>query len=152
MDALDRNSAHRYDLLNGEEPEALVLKALSAAVEQLEKEQGTDMDQWRLPIPDRPFSHKNFLGIPQTNEEEALRARIEQNRGTENDLIVFTDQGVIGYEVAPPGQSAFIAPDGTKNPHFDDQFEMYQNFGRKRMWLDRKDVEAHQASKTELTY
>jgi len=145
-------SDDRYDLLNGEKPEAVVLKALSAAISDLEKEQGPDMEKWHIPAPSRPFSHKNFLGIPQTNESEAMSARIEQNRGTENDMVVFTEDGVVGYEVAPPGQSGFIAPDGTKGKHFEDQFKMYEEFGRKRMWFYPEDVDRNQESVTVLKY
>ena len=129
-----------------------MLRAFSAAIEELEKEQGKNMDQWRIPAPNRPFSHKNFLGIPQTNESEALSARIEHNRGTENDLIIFTDEGVISYEVAPPGQNAFIAPDGSKGEHFSDQFRMYEEFEKKRMWLYPKDVDEYKESMIVLKY
>ena len=141
-----------YDLFNGEGGEALVLKALTAALEALEKEKGPEMKQWRIPAPTRPFGHKNFLGIPQTMESETLTTRLEQNRGTENNLIVFTPQGVTSYEVVPPGQSGFIAPDGTKSRHFNDQLKMYETFGKKRMWLYPEDVEKNKVSETVLKY
>ena len=52
------------------------------------------MSKWRLPAPNRPFPPKNFLGIPQTYQDTSVSTRIEQNRGTENDMIVFTDDGI----------------------------------------------------------
>jgi penicillin amidase len=118
----------------------------------LEKDQGADMSKWRLPAPNRPFPPKNFLGIPQTHPDASLSIRIEQNRGTENDMIVFTDDGIISWEVAPPGQSGFIAPNGTKSPHYDDQLKMYETFGKKRMWITAEDVEKNKTSEVVLKY
>jgi acyl-homoserine lactone acylase PvdQ len=95
---------------------------------------------------------KNFLGIPQTYQDASMSIRIEQNRGTENDMIVFTDDGIISWEVAPPGQSGFIAPDGAKSPHYDDQLKMYETFGKKRMWITEEDVEKNKTSEVVLKY
>jgi penicillin amidase len=75
------------------------------------------------------------------------------NRGTENDLIVFDRDGkVTSCEVTPPGQSGFIAPDGTRSKHYQDQLEMFGRFGCKPTWLDPKDVERHLESKSVLRY
>ena len=60
---------------------------------------------------------------------------IDQNRGTENNMIVMVRDAIVGYEVAPPGQSGFISPAGKKSAHYDDQFDMYNEFRRKRMWF-----------------
>ena len=95
---------------------------------------------------------KNFLDIPQTYQDASMSIRIEQNRGTENDMIVFTDDGIISWEVAPPGQSGFIAPDGAKSPHYDDQLKMYETFGKKRMWITEEDVEKNKTSEVVLKY
>ena len=59
---------------------------------------------------------------------------------------------MVGYEFTPPGQSAFIRPDGDKGEHYDDQFEMYYTFGKKRMWFYADDVENNKKSETLLTY
>lgn len=152
IEALYSPPSQGYDLFKGKEPEAVILKALTAAVEALEKEQGPEMTKWRIPAPPRPFGYKNFLGIPQTLESETLFTRIEQNRGTENDLIVFTPKGVKAYEVVPPGQSGFISPDGTKSRHFKDQMKLYETFGKKRMWLYPADVEKNKESEIVLKY
>jgi penicillin amidase len=60
--------------------------------------------------------------------------------------------GRSGKEVAPPGQCGFIAPDGAKSPHYDDQLKMYETFGRKRMWITKEDVEKNKASEVVLVY
>lgn len=141
-----------FDFFNGEPRDAVIRRVLGETIRMLEHEQGPNMGAWRLPAPARPFSPNNFLGIPQTYENELLEARIEQNRGTENNMIIFADGGIVGYEVTPPGQSAFIAPDGTKAPHFTDQFELYQTFGKKRMWFYPEDVEKNKESEIVLKY
>ena len=141
-----------YDLLNGESSEAVVAAALLATLTRLEAEQGSDMSAWRIPVAERPFLTSNFLGIPQTAAEELTVAPIEQNRGTENNMIVMKKGGIVGYEVTPPGQNAFIGPDGEKGEHFGDQFELYYQFGKKRMWFYGEDVEANKTSETVLNY
>jgi penicillin amidase len=51
---------------------------------------------------------------------------------------------------APPGQSGFIAPDGTKSPHYSDQLELYTNFECKQENLFPAQVEANLESVTTL--
>ena len=74
------------------------------------------------------------------------------DRGTENDLIVITSKGVQDCEVTPPGQSGFIAPEGTKAKHYQDQLEMYGKFGCKPTWLNVRDVDRNLESKIVLHY
>ncbi len=62
------------------------------------------------------------------------------------------ENAIVGWEVTPPGQNAFIAPTGEKNLHYDDQFEMYQNFGRKRMWFYPGDVQNNKISEEIISY
>lgn len=141
-----------YDLLNGEQVSPVIVRALSEALELLAAEQGDDLTALRLPVAKRPFSNRNFLGIPQAGVDEIRVAPIEQNRGTENNMIVMQENAIVGWEVTPPGQNAFIAPDGEKNPHYEDQFEMYQNFGRKRMWFYPGDVQNNKVSEEIISY
>jgi len=92
------------------------------------------------------------LGIPQANPDESLVLNPGMNRGTENNMTIFTSEGIIAYEVAPPGQSGFISIDGTQSEHYRDQVSLYQNFGRKRVWFYAGDVERNKKSETELRY
>ncbi|MFK7954932.1 MAG: penicillin acylase family protein [Lysobacterales bacterium] len=53
----------------------------------------------------------------------------------------------------PAGLKAIVsAMDGSRSKHYQDQLDMYQQFGRKRMWFYRPDMEAHQTSVTTLNY
>jgi penicillin amidase len=150
VEALEGRAA--FDLLNGESAEAIVAAALADALADLSEQQGPAPGDFRLPVADRPFATKNFLGIPQAGEAEIMTAPLEQNRGTENNMIVMKRGAIEGYEVTPPGQSGFIDRSGRKSAHYDDQFEMYYRFGRKRMWFYADDVAAHRQSETRLTF
>lgn len=142
VEALEGNTG--FDIFNGESPSAVIADSLRDAVGQ-PNERG-------LPVAPRPFSTRNFLGIPQAGENELLTGLIEQNRGTENNMIVMKRGAIVAWEVTPPGQSGFIAPDGAKAEHYDDQFELYHQFGRKRTWFYADDVEANKQSEVMLTY
>ncbi len=100
------------------------------------------------------FRANNFFGVPQAAAEETRHQAEYQNRGTENDMIVFSpttsDRPVLARDVVAPGQSGFIAPDGTVDKHYEDQLKMYENFGRKSLWLTKQDVEAHKESQEVL--
>ena len=141
-----------YDFFNGHPPEEIALKALITAVADLEKKFGAEISAWRLPVAPVVFGSNNFLKIPQAAKSETMSLPSGMNRGTENNMIVFGKDGIVAYEVTPPGQSGFIAPDGTKSPHYDDQLTMYGNFKKKRIWLLEKDVEAHKTSEVVLNY
>ena len=141
----------RWDFLNGEEPAAFLRRVLAATLRELEARNGSDIREWRLPVAPRPFHAKNFLGVPQTSERNSLATPIEQNRGTENNLFVMANGRITGYEVTPPGQSGFIAPDGTRSEHYDDQLAMYHEFGRKRIWFYADDVERAKRREVVLT-
>ena len=141
-----------YDLLNGEKTSTVIVQSLSETLDLLAVEQGIDVSAYRLPVASRPFSNVNFLGIPQAGSDELMIAPIEQNRGTKNNMMLMKENAIVGWEVTPPGQNAFVSPDGEKGEHYDDQFEMYNSFGRKRMWFYAEDVEANKNSETMLAY
>jgi penicillin amidase len=148
---LDRAS-QGYDLFNGETPEAVVQHALESTAEKLTEEYGPDMNNWRLPNAPIVFHPNNFLSIPQANQNEGKILPLEMNRGTENNMTVFTAEGIVAYEVTPPGQSGFISPEGIKSEHYDDQLQMYADFGRKRMWIYAEDVDKNVEAVTVLEY
>jgi len=141
-----------YDLLNGGKTSTIIVQSLSETLDLLAAEQGGDVTNYRLPVATRPFSNVNFLGIPQAGSDELMIAPIEQNRGTENNMMIMQENAIVGWEVTPPGQNAFVSPVGEKNSHYDDQFEMYNSFGRKRMWFYAADVEANKKSEILLSY
>ena len=125
----------------------LVQRALESAVAKLMEDYGADMTKWRLPNAPIVFHPNNFLNIPQANQDEGQVIPLEMNRGTENNMTVFTPEGIVAYEVTPPGQSGFIAPDGEKSQHYADQLQMYADFGRKRMWIYTEDIDKNKSQR-----
>ena len=141
-----------YDFFNGADPDAAVLAALDKTRTALAEEFGSDdVATWRLPLDQHVFETKNYLGIPQAGPDETLAIGTAMNRGTENDMIRFRDGKVSFCAVTPPGQSGFIAPDGTKSPHYQDQLQLYADFGCRDQALYREDVEKAAVSRTEFT-
>jgi penicillin amidase len=132
---------NNYDFFNNIAPGIVVLDALTQTVTDLTTKYGSnDMNQWLLPVVPQKFFYTNFAGIPQANISEELLLPIHMNRGTENHLVVLKANGVEGEDVCPPGQSGFVAPDGTKASHYSDQMELYRTFGLKPMLFDLHEV------------
>ncbi len=67
-------------------------------------------------------------------------------------MIVMQRDNIVAWEVVAPGQSGFIDPAGNKSEHYADQFDMYNKFGRKRVWFYADDVDLHKQSEVQLTY
>ena len=145
--------AQKFDFFHGQDPLDTVRAALTDTVTQLKNKYGDDMQQWLTPVASHTYLTNNFLGIPQAGNDEVLTNPVSMNRGTENDLIVFGRDGKVrSCESAPPGQSGFIAPDGTRSKHYQDQLEMFGKFGCKPTWLSARDVDSNLESKTILRY
>ncbi len=96
------------------------------------------------------FSHNSFFGKPQAGPDEDITLTPLMNRGTQNNMVVFGNKGLVSYEVTPPGQSGFISPSGIKAPHYGDQIPLYESFGRKDVWLDKKAVDSNVESEIQL--
>ena len=142
----------QYDFFNGKRPEAVTLAALDDALATLQKTYGQDPATWRIPAPPMVFAPKNFLGVPQADDKAVLSYAATQNRGTENNMTVFDAKGVHAVDVVAPGQSGFVAPDGTPSVHTRDQFDLYNRFGNKRVWFTDAEVRANATSVETLRY
>ena len=128
---------NNYDFFNGVDPNLVIRNALTATIETLTTRFGSsDMATWMSPVVPQKFDYKNFAGVPQANASEVLYLPVNMNRGTQNHMVVFKKTGFEAQNVCPPGQSGFVAPDGTKDPHYEDQMELYQNFQSKPMILN----------------
>ena len=148
----DSTIPNPYDFFNGEEPLDIVLNALIQALSNLTSEFGSDMSTWLLPAVQQRFATTNFNGIPQASAGEELFLPINMNRGTENHMVVLRPFGLKGVNVCPPGQSGFVAPDGTEDPHYQDQMNLYQEFEYKDMLFNPYDIIKNAESYKTLTY
>lgn len=141
-----------YDFFNGRNPDDVILAALEKTRLALSKEFGSDnVADWRMRLDQHVFETKNYLGIPQAGADEAIAIGTFMNRGTQSDMIRF-DQGQVSVcAVTPPGQSGFIAADGSKGPHYDDQLKLYEDFACRKQAFYPDDVERAAVSRRTIT-
>ncbi|MER5394776.1 penicillin acylase family protein [Saccharopolyspora sp. NPDC002686] len=140
------------DFLRGRDRSAVVRDTLRRTYDALSQQYGPDPANWLAPTAQNVFSTSNYLGVPSGGQDEQRKTPVFMNRGTENNLVVSQPDGMAGYEVVPPGQNGFVAPDGTRGPHFDDQFQMFVDYGRKPTWLTEDEVRRNQESEESLRY
>lgn len=147
----DAGVPQRYDVFNGRPADEVLRETLAEAATKLASTYGPDIATWRAPAPPQTFSTSNFLGVPQALPEAKRTTQPYTNRGTENNLIVFDRAGgVAGWEVVAPGQSGFVAPDGSTTRHYDDQVALFADFGKRRTWFTPADVRRHRESVEEF--
>jgi penicillin amidase len=144
---------NEYDFFNGVDPFQVVHNSLTETIAALITQYGTsDMSQWKLPVVPQKFFYKNFYGVPQANANEELTLPSNMNRGTENHMVVLKPWEIEGVNVCPPGQSGFVAPGGTEDPHYSDQMGLYENFQAKPMLFYFGDLWANVESVKVLYY
>jgi len=131
------------DLLDGRRPAEVLRQVLSESFDTLTQTRGAEPLNWTEKPVEHVFRTVNYAGIPDAPESMTLSIKAAMNRGTENNYIVFGPFGVQACDVTPPGQSGYLAPDGTPSPHYRDQLPLYAGFECKSQWLKQEDVEAH---------
>ncbi|MFK0087600.1 penicillin acylase family protein [Pseudomonas sp. NPDC090755] len=139
--AKEQGEALPFDLFKGRDVDELMLQALRLSVAQLKREQGPQVAAWRQGVSTLRFAHKNFLGVPQALESEEHALAPSMNLGTENNMVVLDGRNVTGFELAAPGQSGFIAADGSPGKHYDDQIPLLREQRKRRIWLSEEEVE-----------
>ena len=146
---LDEKTAGKepaFDLLNGESVEGVVLRSLREALQKLAQEQGAEMGAWRLAAAPMEWPPYNFRGVPQADSDNVLSLSAYQNRGSENNVFVATGKGIEGRDVIPGGQGGHRMMSGEPGAHYDDQLQLYAQFGYKPVPFTRADVEASAVS------
>ncbi|WP_309071944.1 penicillin acylase family protein, partial [Arthrobacter sp.] len=146
----DAGVEQSVDFFNGADKQQVLLDSYRQALTQLTAEQGADRSAWSVPTPQHEFSYKNFIGVPQANPDENLTGPAYMNRGAQNHIVSLFGSEASMCTVAPPGQSGFIAPDGTKSEHYADQLQMYADFECKTENLYPQQLEANLESTTVL--
>jgi len=113
------------DYFNGTDSNAVIVRSLEQALDSLTSLFGTaDMSRWIVPRGDIVFQHP--LGI------ELGRIPLS-NRATYAQVVLLSQPRIVAYNIIPLGQSAFISPEGTPDPHATDQLPLYRNFQYKLM-------------------
>lgn len=131
---------HHHDFFAGADPRDLMLRSLSLALADLRQRHKGPMEDWKSPVVPQVFFDSNTNRIPMTSPGIRMTLPAYANRGAVNMLVSYgpgQDAVKAGY-VLPPGQSAFIPPDGEPgdNPHFADHLATYGGFGLKPLHFD----------------
>lgn len=145
-----RPDPERVNVFGERRSQDVMHQALIDAQARLRQQQGDDMARWTVPTSVHRFSDKNFTGTPQAAPGNTFAFTGYQNRGTENNRIVFNDQGVEFCDAMPPGQSGFTDRHGVRSPHYDDQLKLYENFQCKTMDVRHADIRRNAQSSTML--
>lgn len=131
----------KVDFFDGEAPRDVLVETYLEALAQLRSSRGTDLSAWTTPIARMQYSYRNFLGVPQASPDESILGPQYMNRGTANHMAVLGKGANQLCIVSPPGQSGFVAPDGTKSPHYADQLDLFADFDCRDEHLTRRAVD-----------
>lgn len=140
LDALHNGEEVVYDFFNGQAPAELMVAAFRKAVTTLSETQGSQVANWHNRPHPLVFRTTNFRGIPQALEEASYSLPVIQNRGSENNLFIAKGTHIEAWDVFGPGQSGFIAPNGQRSAHHQDQLALYQSFGKKKLAFSREEL------------
>ncbi|NEB81943.1 penicillin acylase [Streptomyces sp. SID14478] len=143
----------RVNLLDGRNATDVIRKALRSTASSLTDTYKTSNSaDWLAPTAPHTFGTSSYLGVPMTDDGAELSGPVYMNRGTENDLMVATSDRITGYDVMPPGQSGFTAPDGTRSPHYSDQLDLYVNWQHKPTYFTKREVDDNLRSTQRLSF
>ncbi|MFT6047870.1 MAG: penicillin amidase, partial [Arenicella sp.] len=131
-----------YDFFNGEEPGKILSRSFTEAIDTLVIKHGSDLTQWALPAAPMIWKPYNFRGVPQASEGSLVSLPAYMNRGSENNFFVAKAGRFVAFDVNPPGQSGFVAPDGTASAHSQDQMTLYSTYGTKALPFTLEEIKA----------
>lgn len=142
----------RYDFCNGQDPQAMVLTALSSAVSELGAKFGNDMANWTTPLVPHRFSSINAIGVPWAGADQQPEIAQYLNRGTASYRVILRPGAVEMCSATAPGQSGFIDPSGVRSPHYADQLNLFRDLQCKPDRLTPAQVDANLESTRTLRY
>jgi penicillin amidase len=119
-----------FDVLQGQEPDALMLKALQAAVAKLKKGAPGAMNTWRQPMVPQAFFPENYEGVPTASPGERPSLSLSANRGAMQRLAIGHAGQMQSVDANPPGASSDPTGD-----HYKDQLSIYGEWGYKPLPL-----------------
>ena len=121
-----------FDVLQGQDPSVLMLKALNAAVQKITPKGGT-LDSVRLPMVAHTFFPENYEAVPTAAPGERLALPHAANRGVMQRLAIGDGTQIHSVDANPPGVSA-----DPSSPHYQDQMSIYGQWGFKPLPLSPK--------------
>lgn len=142
-----------FDFLHGGKAADFIRATLAEAAKKLTQDHGSaDPQKWLMKTEPKIWSTMSPMEVPWSSPDEKIVYPTDQRRGTMNTMYVFRNGKVAMCGAVPPGQSGFIAPDGTRDPHYRDQQDIYTSFSCKRRWVTKEDVDANTVSTRTLKF
>ncbi|TOM60576.1 penicillin acylase, partial [Vibrio parahaemolyticus] len=86
------------DIFSGQSKNTIIRKALDTTYQKMKDKYGDDPANWQTNATALTFRENNFFGVPQALAKENFHQNEYHNRGTENDLVVFTENGVQAWD------------------------------------------------------
>jgi len=129
----------------GGDPSDEFVAAFRSAVDELGQEFGAAPGQWRRPARTAKLDNRSLFGVPIGVGDAGDMPWV--NRGTENHFVRLSEKPK-AENVLPPGNDGYVAPDGTKSEHYDDQLELFVDFEYKQLLFGDEAVEEATESKT----
>lgn len=129
----------------GGDPEAVFVAAFRETVAELREEYGDDVSTWRADARVDDLDNMALFGMPIGVGDAGDMPFL--NRGTENHFVRVGGSNAgtpaADYEaenVLPPGESGYVAPDGTTAEHYSDQLDEFVEFAYKPLRFTRSEV------------
>lgn len=141
-----------HDFLQGADRDAFIRETLAAADQALTARFGPEISGWLNETRPKVWVPSNPRGLPWAGAEEGFRLGTYQNRGTMNALYVFRNGEVEMCDAVPPGQSGFIAPDGTPDPNYANQWLLYTSFNCRPRAVTPDEIVSGTVSERRLTF
>jgi penicillin amidase len=130
------------------DPDEALVAAFRSAVATLDEENDGPPAEWGSSAAVDGLDNASLFGVPigvgDAGDVPAM------NRGTENHFVRLSDDPR-AENVLPPGNSGYVAPDGTQSPHYDDQLELFVDFEYKDLLFADDAVDASTEATTTLT-
>ncbi|WP_227380925.1 penicillin acylase family protein [Haladaptatus halobius] len=148
------------DYFHGDQP-TVFRQAFQKAVEDLRAKHGDNVSTWKAPAHVDKLDNMALFGMPIGVGDAGEMPFL--NRGTENHFVrVGRTNGQSNQQsrhdfsaenILPPGNSGYLAPDGTKDIHYADQLKMFIDFEYKPLRFTTaevaRDIEATKSLRTE---
>ncbi|WP_049972142.1 penicillin acylase family protein [Haladaptatus cibarius] len=133
------------DYFDGQ-PDCVFRDAFRETVTALEEEYGCDVSNWQQSAEVDELDNMALFGMPIGVGDAGDMPFL--NRGTENHIVRMGAE-IRAENILPPGNSGYVAPDGTTDEHYDDQLEMFVAFEYKDLLFT--DDEVDEATESEKT-
>lgn len=133
------NGRAAIDYFKGQKAQIIYGALLSALQELATENPGKSVAEYRITTVMDGFYPVtvvgSFMGQPITSSTEQLPLFPYVDRGTENHIVALSSNHIAGENITAPGTSGFVKADGTKSPHFSDQWDMFVGFTYKEMFF-----------------